>query len=105
MAFAFVAICQRFECSPKAMELAAQSAKSIDFIADLRSENLGQDAVQALSRMMPKEQAVDWAEQSARMAGEEGGALTGRGEGFGCCEGMVSQSNRRRSSRRSRSRG
>ena len=73
MAFAFVAICQRFECSPKAMELATQSTKSIDFIADLRSENLGQDAVQALSRMMPKEQAVDWAEQSARMAGEEGG--------------------------------
>jgi hypothetical protein len=73
MAIGLVAICQRFECSPKAIELAMQCTKPSEFIAALRAENMGPDAIQSLSRMMPKEKAVEWAEQSARLAGEKAG--------------------------------
>jgi hypothetical protein len=71
--FNLLAICQKFSASPKVMELASQYAKPSEFIAQLRANNFGQEAVQALSRMMPKEKAVAWAEQSARMAGEKAG--------------------------------
>lgn len=71
--FTLLGICQKFSASPKVMELAAQYAKPSEFIAQLKANNLGQEAVQSLARMMPKENAVAWAEQSARMAGEKTG--------------------------------
>ena len=55
------------------MELASRFTKPSEFIAQLRSQNMGQEAVEALSRMLPKEKAVAWAEQSARMAGDQAG--------------------------------
>lgn len=72
-AYDLVAICQKFGCPPKVIELASQTAKPSEFIAQLRAENMGQEAVQSLSRMMPKEKAVEWAEQSARVSGEQAG--------------------------------
>lgn len=71
--FNLPAICHKFGASPKVMEMAGQCAKPSELIAQLRADNMGREAVQALSRMMPKEKAVEWAEQSARMSGEQAG--------------------------------
>ncbi len=68
-----VEICEAFPCSPKAKALAATYAKPMDFIGALRQEKLSVDAVQTLARSLPKEKAVEWGSQAARMAGEKTG--------------------------------
>ncbi len=64
-----VALCEQFPCTPEAKTLAAKCAKPAEFIGALRQEKLSVDAVQALAHSLPKEKAVEWAAQSALMAG------------------------------------
>jgi hypothetical protein len=66
-------ICEKFPCKPEVKSLAAEYPKPSDFITKLRQEKMSVDAVQALARSMPKDKAVEWASQSARMAGEKTG--------------------------------
>ena len=66
-------ICEKFPCKPEVKALAAEYPKPADFISALQQENMSVDAVQALARSMPKDKAVEWASQSARMAGEKAG--------------------------------
>lgn len=66
-------ICEKFPCAPEIKALAAEYTKPADFISALQQEKMSVDAVQALARSMPKDKAVEWASQSARMAGEKTG--------------------------------
>jgi len=66
-------ICEKFPCKPEVKALAAEYPKPSEFISALQKENMSVDAVQALARSMPKEKAVEWASQSARMASENTG--------------------------------
>jgi len=59
--------------SSKVQAAASSVTTPSEYIAQLRANNMGQEAVQSLTRMMSKENAVEWAEQSARMAGEKTG--------------------------------
>lgn len=59
--------------SSKVQAAASPVTTPSEYIAQLRANNMGQEAVQSLARMMSKENAVAWAEQSARMAGEKAG--------------------------------
>ena len=67
----FVAICDQFPCSPEAIALATAVTTASEFFTALRQEKLCVDAVQALARYLPKDKAVAWGSQSARMAGEQ----------------------------------
>lgn len=65
-----IELCEQFPCAPETRALAKQFATPAEFIGALRQENLSVDAVQSLARCLPKEKAVEWGGQSARMAGE-----------------------------------
>jgi hypothetical protein len=64
-------ICKKFPCKPVVESLAAEYPKPSDFISALRQKKMSVEAVQALARSIPKDKAVEWASQSARMAGEK----------------------------------
>jgi hypothetical protein len=66
-------ICEKYPCKPEVKALAAEYPKPSEFITALQQENMSVDAVQALARSMPKDKAVEWASQSARLAGEKTG--------------------------------
>jgi hypothetical protein len=66
-------VCGRFPCAPEVKALAGRAASPADFVAKLRQGRQDLEAVQSLARFLPKVKAVDWAAQSARMAGEKAG--------------------------------
>lgn len=66
-------VCSRFPCSPDVQALASQNLPPSQFIKTLQQQKKSVEAVQALSRTMPKEKAVEWAAQSAQTAGESAG--------------------------------
>lgn len=66
-------ICSKFNCSPEVQTLASEELLPSEFIGLLQKEKKSVEAVQALSRTMPKEKAVEWAAQSAKIGGESAG--------------------------------
>ena len=64
-------ICTKFPCDPDVAALATEYPTPAVFIDKLQAQQKSPEAVQALARFLPKEQAVDWAAQSSRLAGEQ----------------------------------
>ena len=79
-----VDICQKFPCAPEVTALAAAYPTASEFIAQLRQEQRQTEAVQALARFLPKDKAVAWAAQGARMAGAQTENLACRTAGARC---------------------
>lgn len=78
MAFSFeipklMDVCSKFTCSSEVQSLAAEELSPSEFISLLQEEKKSMEAVQTLSRTMPKEKAVEWAGQSAKIGGESAG--------------------------------
>lgn len=63
----------KFPCAPEAMDLAATCESPSALIQQLQANDMSVDAVRGLARCMPKEKAVQWAAESARMAAEKTG--------------------------------
>jgi hypothetical protein len=66
-------VCSKFNCSPEVKAMASENLSPSQFIKALQEQKKSVEAVQALSRTMPKEKAVEWAAQSAQIAGETAG--------------------------------
>jgi hypothetical protein len=86
-------ICEKFPCKPEVWALAAEYPKALDFISALRQEKMSLDAVQALARCLPKDKAVAWASQSARMAGEKTGLSPEEENALEATEAWIEQPN------------
>jgi hypothetical protein len=86
-------ICEKFLCKPEVKALAAEYPKALDFISALRQEKMSADAVQALARCLPKDKAVAWASQSARIAGEKAGLSPEEQNALEATEAWIEQPN------------
>ena len=86
-------ICEKFPCKPEVKALAAEYPNPMDFINALRQEKMSTEAVQALARCLPKDKAVEWACQSARMAGDKTGLSPEEQNALEATEAWVEQPN------------
>jgi len=66
-------VCNKFKCPADVKALASQNLSPSQFIKTLQEQKKSVEAVQALSRTMPKEKAVEWAAQSAEIPGKRAG--------------------------------
>jgi hypothetical protein len=86
-------ICEKYPCKPEVKAIAAEYPKLSDFISALQQEKMSVDAVQALARCLPKDKAVEWASQSARMAGEKAGLSPEEQNALKATESWIAQPN------------
>ena len=73
--------------------MTAEYTKPLDFISALRQEKMSVDAVQALACSIPTEKAVEWASQSARLAGEKSGLTPEEEEGLAATKAWAANPN------------
>jgi hypothetical protein len=79
-------ICQQLSCASEVTALATENPAPSGFMASLQEEQLYLEAVQILARYLPKEKAVQWSAQSARLAGESTGLSAAEDNALGATE-------------------